>query len=162
MAKSSKSSKPGSSPPSTARSSATRGEGIGIKYSDKSGGQPGLALVFDEIKKLMIPYSKGSLVLKGGTDGQVALITNKPVVIEGRKRDELWFVSMLVQKGYVGFYYMPVYMNEPVRRQLKPELLKMLKGKACFHIKNTDPPILAQIEEALRIGYDAYKKMGWI
>ncbi|WP_431215678.1 hypothetical protein ACQ86N_14000 [Puia sp. P3] len=154
MAKTSRVSKP--------KASATTDQGLGIKYSDKSAGQPALTLVFDEIKKLMIPYAKDSLVLKGGTDGQIALITNKPVVIQGRKRNELWFVSMLIQKGYVGFYYMPVYMNEPVRRQLQPELLKTLKGKACFHIKNTDPPLLAQIEEALRIGYNAYKKMGWI
>jgi hypothetical protein len=154
MAKTSRASKP--------KASATTDRSLGIKYSDKSAGQPALTLVFDEIKKLMLPYAKDSLVLKGGTDGQIALITNKPVVIQGRKRDELWFVSMLIQKGYVGFYYMPVYMNEPVRRQLKPELLKTLKGKACFHIKNTNPPLLAQIEEALRIGYDAYKKMGWI
>ena len=154
MAKSSRVSKP--------KVSATTDRGLGIKYSDKSGGQPGLTLVFDEIKRLMMPYAKGSLVLRGGTDGQVALVTNKPVVIEGRRRDELWFVSMLIQKGYVGFYYMPVYMNEPVRRQLKPELLKTLKGKACFHIKKIDPPLLAQIDDALRIGYDAYKKMGWV
>ena len=147
---------------SKAKTSKAPGEGIGIKYSDKSGGQPGLAFVFDQIKQLMIPYAKGSLILKGGTDGQIALVTNKPVVIEGRQRDELWFVSMLVQKGYVGFYYMPVYMNEPVRRQLKPELLKTLKGKACFHIKNTDPLLMEQIREALEIGFDAYKKMGWI
>jgi hypothetical protein len=154
MAKSSGASKP--------RSSAAGDGGIGIKYSDKSAGQPGLALIFDEIKKLMVPYAKGSLVLRGGKDGQIALVTSKPVVIEGRKRDELWFVSALVQKGYVGFYYMPVYMNEPVRRRLKPELLKTLKGKACFHIKKADPLLMEQIGDALRIGYDAYKKMGWI
>jgi hypothetical protein len=90
------------------------------------------------------------------------LISEKEVVIAGRKREDLWFASALIQKGYVGFYYMPVYMNEPIRRLLKPELLKCLKGKACFHIKKNDPLLFDQIREALKIGYDAYKKSGWI
>jgi hypothetical protein len=135
---------------------------IGIKYTDKSAGQPELVLVFEAIKKLMIPYAKGSLKLKGGDGGQVALISDKPVVIEGRKKEEIWFAGVLVQKGYVGFYYMPVYMNEPLRKKLPPELLKTLKGKACFHIKKADPQLLGQIKEALQIGHACFREKGWI
>jgi hypothetical protein len=57
---------------------------------------------------------------------------------------------------------MPVYMNPVVRRQLAPELLRCLKGKACFHIKKTDPQLLRQIKEALEIGYESYKELGWV
>ncbi len=135
---------------------------LGIKYEDKSAGQEGLKSIFGEIKKMMLPYAKGSLELKGGEGGQVALISTKPVVIDGRKREGLWFVSVLVQKGYVGFYYMPVYMNEAVRGQLSPGLLKCLKGKACFHIKKEDPVLFKQIKEALKIGYEDFKEKGWI
>src|SRR5258708_6770764 len=128
-------------------------EGIGIKYEDKSAGQPDLGPIFARIKQLLAGFQKESLRLRGGEGGQVLLISEKAVVIEGRKREELWFASALVQKGYVGFYYMPVYMNEAVRSQLKPELLKCLKGKACFHIKKNDPLLFDQIGEALEIGY---------
>jgi hypothetical protein len=133
-----------------------------IKYMDKSPGQPELVPIFEAIKKLMTAYAKGHLRLRGGEGGQVVLISDKEVVIDGRKREELWFVSALIQKGYVGFYYMPVYMNEPVRRQLPAELLKCLKGKACFHIKKNDPLLFDQIGEALRIGYENYRGKGWI
>ena len=137
-------------------------EGIGIKYEDKSAGQPDLEPIFARIKQLLADFEKEPLRLRGGEGGQVLLISEKATVIDGRKREELWFASALVQKGYVGFYYMPVYMNEVVRSQLKPELLKCLKGKACFHIKKNDPLLFAQIGEALEIGYASYKKMGWI
>jgi hypothetical protein len=137
-------------------------ERIGIKYEDKSAGQPDLEPIFARIKQLLAAFEKGALRLRGGEGGQVLLISEKAVVIEGRKREELWFASALVQKGYVGFYYMPVYMNEAVRSQLKPELLKCLKGKACFHIKKNDPLLFDQIGEALEIGYECYKKKGWI
>ena len=135
---------------------------LGIKYTDKSAGQPELVLVFEAIKKLMIPYAKGSLKLKGGDGGQVALISDKPVVIEGRKKEEVWFAGALVQKGYVGFYFMPIYMNEPLRKKLSPELMKTLKGKSCFYIKKADPQLLGQIKEALQLGHAFFKEMGWI
>jgi hypothetical protein len=140
----------------------TAKKGIGIKYEDKSAGQPDLGPIFARIKELLDGFQKESLRLRGGEGGQVLLISEKAVVIDGRKKEELWFASALVQKGYVGFYYMPVYMNETVRSQLKPELLKCLKGKACFHIKKNDPLLFDQIGEALEIGYKCYKKMGWI
>jgi hypothetical protein len=145
-----------------ARRPAAKKKDLSIRYQDKSPGQPDLAQLFEELSRLLAPYEKGCLEKHGGSGGKLALITNKEVVIDGRKRENLWFVSLLVQKGYVGFYYMPVYMNPLVRAKLKPELLKCLKGKACFHIRKKDPLILRQIEEALVIGYDAYKKFGWV
>lgn len=141
---------------------AAKTEGIGIKYADKSGGQPGLVPIFNTISRMLKAHQTGSLKIKGGEGGQIALSSNKPVVIEGRKKDELWLASALIQKGYVGFYYMPVYMNDTVRGKLGAELMKTLKGKACFHIKKDDPVLYDQIEKALRIGVEAYKTRGWI
>ena len=100
--------------------------------------------------------------LLGGSDGKVGLVSKKPVEILGRKREELWFASALVQKGYVGFYYMPVYMDVSVRKLIKPELLKCLKGKACFHITKIDKEIFSQIKEALAIGHKEWRHRGWI
>jgi hypothetical protein len=44
----------------------------GIKYSDKSPGQPQLFPIFEEIKKMLAPYKKGTIKLSGGFDGKVA------------------------------------------------------------------------------------------
>jgi len=142
--------------------SASKKSELGIKYSDKSPGQPQLIPIFDELKKLLTPYHKGTMQLLGGSEGKVLLISKKPVEILGRKRDELWFASALIQKGYVGFYYMPVYGDPGVKQLLKPDLLKCLKGKACFHIKKYDKEIFSQIEEALRVGYGAWTSRGWL
>ncbi len=133
-----------------------------IKYADKSGGQPNLVPIFETIKAMFVPYIKGDMKLHGGVPGKALLINHRAVEIDGRKKPEMWFVSALIQKGYVGFYYMPVYMNTPVRNKIKPELLKCLKGKACFHIKKHDPVIYAQIKEALKIGFDDYRNKGWV
>ena len=157
--------------PATSKKSATKAgskkpgpdkKEIKIKYSDKSPGQPELVPIFNEIKKMLAPYEKGTMKLFGGSEGKIVLISKKPVEILGRKRDELWFASALVQKGYVGFYYMPVYSDSSVKKLIKPELLKCLKGKACFHIKKFDKEIFSQIKEALNDGYKIWHKRGWL
>jgi hypothetical protein len=134
-----------------------------LKYADKSAGQPEMVVVFKAIKKLILPYvNKGALKLYANTGGQINLISHKTVVIAGKKREDIWFVSALIQKGYVGFYYMPIYMHDEMQKQFSPAFIKCLKGKACFHIKNTNPEILKDIEKAIRIGYEEYEKRGWV
>ena len=143
--------------------SAKKEASINIKYADKSAGQPDLVVIFEAIKQMANPYqNKGALKMHTGTGGQFNLISHKEVVIAGRKRSEIWFVSALVQKGYVGFYYMPIYMNDPMKKLFSPEFIKCLKGKACFHIKKNDPVIMEEIRKAIRIGYDSYVKRGWV
>jgi hypothetical protein len=148
------------------KKAATGKEGVksetGIQYTDKSGDQPALIPIFNAIKKLLLPHGKGSIKVRGGSGGQITLVSEKPVEIEGRKRDELWFAAALIQRGYVGFYFMPVHKISEMKEIFKPELLKCLKGKGCFHIKKMDVEIFKQMEEALAKGYNKYKERGWI
>jgi hypothetical protein len=137
-------------------------EELGFKYNDKSAGQEQLIPIFNEFVKQLKPYVKGSIKQKGGTNGAITLVSDKKVVIDGRKKDEVHFAAALIQKGYVGFYFMPVYAEGSVRKDIHPELMKTLKGKACFHIKKLDKEMIYQIKEALQLGYEMYKKNGWI
>lgn len=134
-----------------------------IKYEDKSKGQPKeLVTIWNNIRELMEPYAKGDMKVLGGKGGQYSLVNHKPYEEAGRKRDVLWFAGILIQKGYVGFYFMPVSAESEMKKIFRPELLKCLKGKSCFYIKKDDPQLYAQIEDALKLGYEAYKKKGWI
>ena len=133
-----------------------------FKYTDKSPGQPKLVPIFEALKALLLPYEKGEMKVHGGTGGTISLINHRPLVIDGRKKPAMWFAGAMVQKGFVGFYFMCVYMNEPLKKRINPELLKCLKGKACFHIKKDDPVIYGQIEEALKMGFADFRKRGWV
>jgi hypothetical protein len=59
----------------------------------------------------------------------------KELEIAGRKRKEVFFASIVTRKSYVGFYYMPIYTDTGLSEVFKPELLSLLEGKSCFHIK---------------------------
>ncbi len=68
----------------SSRNSASKD--TGIKYADKSAGQPELIPIFEAIRDMFLPYQKGQLKLRGGENGQVLLVSEKKVVIDGRKK----------------------------------------------------------------------------
>ena len=131
------------------------------KYADKSAGHPELVSLYNAIKKLISRYAKGNYSIKADKPGQYELYYGKEIEHMGRKYPEISFAGLLIQKGYVGFYFFPIYADLSLKNKLKPELLKTLKGKTCFHIKKEDPVLLQQIKEALQIGYEYYTSNGW-
>ncbi|MGI8950011.1 MAG: hypothetical protein ACR2FN_00355 [Chitinophagaceae bacterium] len=94
--------------------------------------------------------------------GQTHIWSEKNVEVNGRKYDRLSFVSAMIQKGFVGFYFMPVYINPKLKEKISAELLKCLKGNNCFHIKKNDAIIMQQIKQALDLGLKYYEENGWI
>lgn len=90
------------------------------------------------------------------------LTSYKKVVIAGRPKDEVYFAGIIIQKNYVGFYYMLAYAEPELNDQLKPEFLALLKGKSCFYIKSTEKAIFDEVKKALDIGVQKYKEWGWV
>jgi hypothetical protein len=95
-------------------------------------------------------------------EGKYDLWSEKKILAFGREYDAMSFATIIIQTGYVGFYYMPVYTNPDLKKVFKPELLKLLKGKACFHVKSLDPELEKQIKDALEKGYKCYKDRDWV
>jgi len=133
-----------------------------IKYTDKSDGQPLLAPIFSSLRQILLQQVKGPLAVANDKPGQVHVYSKKTVIVMGKKRDSMYFASAIVQKGYVGFYFMPVYSHVFLKKEIAPELLKCLKGKACFHIKKWDDALKTHIQQALQAGYACYEKNGWV
>ncbi|PZF72787.1 DUF1801 domain-containing protein [Taibaiella soli] len=125
--------------------------------------QTELLEIFQAVKKEMKPYEKGTIVARFDIEGKYDLWSEKKGInTYGRIRDEVAFAAAIVQSTYVGFYFMPVYSSEEIKSKMPEELMKLLKGKACFHIKKNDPEIMKQIGKALKMGHAGYDKLGWI
>ncbi len=119
-----------------------------------------LTQIFDTLKAVMKAYAP-PFVAKLDDEAHYDLWSNKEAVFAGRKRKEVYFAALIIQKAYVGFYYMPVYIETEMKAVFKPELLKLLKGKSCFHIKKLDDGLVEQIREALQAGHAMYQERGW-
>lgn len=122
---------------------------------------PDLIPLFGTLRELLKPYERYFTPHEDRV-GYYDLWSQKEVVIAGKKRKEVFFAGLIIQKDYVGLYYMPVYADDELKRFFGPELLATLKGKSCFYIKKDDPVILAQIKEALELGLRLYKDRGWV
>ncbi|SRR6266700_3846072 len=123
-----------------------------------------LDALFDEMQALLTPYARLFSVVEGrvkvGDKRDYHLVTKKEVTVDGRKYDERWFASLILQRGYVGFYFTPIASS--LKKALAPDLMKLLKGKSCFHVKALTPELKTAIRDALRTEAEYYKKNGWV
>ena len=85
---------------------------------------------------------------------------DRPVLVSGRRRKDVFFASIIVQSNYVGFYFMLLYADQPLSNFFGKELLSKLKGKSCFYLKEEDHQLLRQVKEALSEGCKLYKARG--
>ena len=120
-----------------------------------------LAHAIEEIRALLEKYTP-PLEVRTDAKGGYHLWSVKDIVVEGRKRKEVYFAGVNPQKGYIGFHYMPVYTNPEHKSTFRPELLALLKGKSCFHVRRLEPSLKKQIKDALASGIKLYKQRGWI
>ena len=120
-----------------------------------------LIKIYNRLKKILKKF-ENPLVAKFDLDSKYDLWSIKDIIIAGKKRKEVFFASIIIQSKYVGFYYMPIYIDTSLEKVFKPELLRLLRGKSCFHIKSLNETLEQQIDEALNLGYALYKKRDWI
>lgn len=123
--------------------------------------QEKLVPIFKKLKLLLKEYEK-PLKPKWDLDSKYDLWSIKDLEIAGRKRKEVYFAGLIIQSTYVGFYFMPIYVDTKMKDIFQPELLQLLKGKSCFHIKELTPKLEKQIKGALKKGYQLYKERGWV
>ena len=114
--------------------------------------------IYNRLKKVLKKY-ENPLKPRFDLDSKYDLWSDKDIVIDGRKRKEVYFAGLIIQSKYVGFYFMPIY-SDPDKFKLTEELKKTLHGKTCFYIKDTS--LIDQVEELLITGKRLYKEKGWI
>lgn len=122
---------------------------------------PELLPLYEELKQLLSPFSE-TFSVRRDEPGRYELWSEKDIVIDGRRRSEVYFAGLIIQKSYVGFYYMPIYADTDAVRFFGAELLATLKGKSCFYIKKLTPEIRTQIVEALSKGLELYRQRDWV
>jgi hypothetical protein len=121
---------------------------------------PELLPLFEELRSLLSPY-EATFSVRDDEPGAYTLWSEKDVTIAGRARKEVFFAGLMVQKGYVGFYFMPVYADGALTEVFGDELLATLKGKSCFHLKHLTPELREQVAAALEKGRQLYEERGW-
>ncbi len=125
-----------------------------------------LESVYEELVEMMLrhaPPFRTDIACMSGGKKSFQLTVPKSVAIPGAyggKPVDLQMAATILQKDFVGFYLMCIYMNDAMKK-LSPALLKLLKGKTCFHVKKLDDGLRKDIAAALELGEKAYRERGW-
>jgi hypothetical protein len=121
----------------------------------------GLLPLFAEVKELLEPYAT-RLTTRRDERGCFDLWSEKDIVIDGRRRKDVYFCGLVIQQSYVAFYFMPLYAGDDLSAVFGDELLATLKGKSCFHLRRVTPQLKEQIAAALAAGWRLYEDRGWV
>ncbi len=122
---------------------------------------PELLPLFEELKKLLAPYAS-SFTVKEPEPGRYELWSTANTAPPGKPFYNPYFVGLIIQKSYVGLYYMPIYTDPDISSQIGSALMALLKGKSCFYVKSLSPELREQICDALETGLELYKSKGWV
>jgi len=118
--------------------------------------------IFQTIRASMQPYETLGFNSRVNSDTEYDLWSDKNVVLLGKQRNEIYFAGLKIMTSSVTLHFMLIYTNPEVKELLHPDLIKLLKGKSCFHFKKLDETLMEHITQALDIGYKTYKQNEWV
>jgi hypothetical protein len=117
-----------------------------------------LLSVYAQAKSPLSHYQQLGLTARFDQQGRYELRSEKEgILINGKPKEELYFAGLVVQRSYLGFYFMPIYTEPQMTAQLGPALMNCLKGKSCFHLTQRTPQLKEQYTDALALGYQHYQ-----
>jgi len=113
--------------------------------------QSDFPLIFDQLKSILKPYAK-NLTITADTVRGYSL--DGPYSEKYQKT--LFFGATQIQKNYVSFYLMPVYMFPDLLKGISPELKRHMQGKSCFNFKKIEPELFKELKELTRLGAERF------
>jgi len=71
--------------------------------------------------------------------------------------------SVQINKNYVSYHLLPIYMNHALSDSLSPSLRTRMQGKSCFNFTSVEPDQLKELAAITRRGIAGFKnlKLPW-
>ena len=113
--------------------------------------------LFEALKSIMLPYAE-KLDCESDTEDQLSVNTN---YIQ-RNKKPLFFGAVRINKNYVSYHLMPVYVNPDLLASISPELKKRMQGKSCFNFKSLEPALFKELASLTKAGFRSYRDAGYI
>lgn len=112
----------------------------------------GCAAAFSALQKMLKPYEKSFQRIPGRSDRY--WLATKCVAYKGKP---FYFAGVSMNKSYVSFHLMPIYVKPEIAKNISPELGKRRQGKCCFNFTAPDPPLFEELGSMTRAGFALYE-----
>ncbi|MDR3576929.1 MAG: hypothetical protein P4L50_23935 [Anaerolineaceae bacterium] len=101
--------------------------------------------IFNRLKSILQVYENHLVVTE---DTLAAYSLNAPFSKKFKK--EVFFGAVMINKNYVSFHLMPVYIYPDLLDGLSAALKKHMQGKSCFNFKTADESLFVELEQLTR------------
>ena len=104
----------------------------------------------------MLPYAECMVVQ---LDTNAELFLNTTFIMKNKK--PLYFGSVKINKNYVSFHLMPVYVLPELLLGISLDLKKQMQGKSCFNFKSLNDELLQELKVLTERGFSSYQEAGY-
>lgn len=95
---------------------------------------------FEQLKKILRKYERRLTVTAYTTTAYSLDAAFSP-----KYNKAIFFGAVKIQKNYVSYYLMPVYVFPALLKGVSPALKKRMQGKSCFNFTTIDEELLAEL-----------------
>ena len=113
--------------------------------------------VYVALHELMMPCAEKLEVVR---DQSGSLYLDTLHIMKNKK--PLYFGGIQINKRYVSYHLMPVYVNPGLLDGMSDALRKRMQGKSCFNFVAIDRSLFAELDQLTQAGYEYYKSEGYI
>jgi len=113
--------------------------------------------VFRELKSVMASYSAPMECSEDSSD--CYNLFTRHIQDNGKA---LYFGGIKINKNFVSYHLMPIYVFPELTLSMDPELKKHLKGKSCFNFKTLNASQLKQLKILTERCFNKYKSEGYL
>jgi hypothetical protein len=107
---------------------------------------------FERLKQILKPYEANLLVKQDGPEGY-----SLDTPYNEKYTKELFFGAVKINKNYVSFHLMPVYMFPGLLDGLSQALKKRMQGKSCFNFTSIDETLLVELAELTQRSVERFR-----
>lgn len=112
---------------------------------------------FAALQKILVPYEK-KLHVAPVKPGRYWLET-KCAAYKGKP---LLFAGVSMNKNYVSYFLMPIYVKPELAEGMSPELKKRLQGKSCFNFSAPDARLFKELAAMTHAGFSLYQHKDFV
>lgn len=114
-------------------------------------------LCFSELKTILKKYEKYLSVIVDKQDNY-----SLNAGFDSKRKSNIYFGGVVINKNYVSYHLMPVYINPKLLNNISPELKKRMQGKSCFNFKKADNLPIKELSDLTKISFEFYKSNGML
>jgi hypothetical protein len=124
--------------------------------------------VYEALVKILQPHAppfRTDVPCMSGGKPSFQLTVPKPVAIPGAyggKPVDLHMAAVILQKGYVGFYLMWIYMNDATKKRLSPAPLKPIEAQDMLPCEDVGRRSAQGHPRGAGLGTKVYRERGWL